>query len=129
MTSGHPGCASMALRSPTILTWDGLPTNEKRQPAAAGCMSSLARGATGLRGPAKPRTLIIRGDIRGVWQQHGPGADGRTLPALTATRHRLARRLATELRRRGHRLGRRAGDGRGGPGAARLRRTLRDLRP
>ena len=51
--------------------------------------------------PLRPRTLMNRGVVRGLRQQHGSGADGRTLPALTPGRHRLARRLATHLRRRG----------------------------
>src|ERR1700735_4694995 len=66
------------------------------------------------RGALAHRTLIIRVDVRGVWQQHGSGPDGRALPALTAARQRLARGLADGVRRRGHRLGRGPGDGRGG---------------
>src|SRR5712691_8486091 len=49
--------------------------------------------------PPKPRTLINRGVVRGLRQQHGSGADDRALPAFTPGRHRMARGLAADLRR------------------------------
>src|ERR1700749_5346363 len=59
-------------------------------------------------------TLVSRGAVRGVCHQHGPPADGRPLPALAAARQRLAGRLAADLWRRGHQLGRGAGPRGGG---------------
>src|SRR5258708_31711456 len=53
----------------------------------------------------RTRTLVNRGDVRGLWQQYGSRADGAPLPAFTAAGHRLAGRLAADLRRRGYRLG------------------------
>src|SRR5580693_9217358 len=67
---------------------------------------------TGPRRAGRLRTLGNRGDLRGLWQQHEPGADGGALPALAAARHRLARGLAADLRRRGPELGRRPRHGR-----------------
>src|SRR5215469_12301025 len=85
-----------------------------RRPATEGARersSSLRHRSINppLRGPA--RTLITRGVVRGIRQQHGPGADGAAVPALPAARHRLAGRLAADLRRRRYRLGRRHGHG------------------
>ena len=65
--------------------------------------------------------------LRGVRLQHGSRADARALPALARGRYRLAQRLAAHLRRRGTRLGRRAGHGRARPGQPGLRRALRRL--
>src|SRR5579871_4323900 len=76
---------------------------------AARCRTREAAGSTSALAPPKPRTLINRGVVRGLRQQHGSGADDRALPALTPGRNRMARRLAADLRRRGSRLGRRAG--------------------
>src|SRR3984885_4286586 len=73
------------------------------------------------------RTLIIRVDVRGVWQQHGSGPDGRALPAFAAARQRLARGLADGRWARGYRPGRGPGHGRGGTRRAGLRRPLRAL--
>src|SRR5271154_6021927 len=57
---------------------------------------------------------VPRGTVRGLWQQHGSGPDAGALPALTAARYRLARRLAPDVRRGGHRLGRSTDDRRRG---------------
>src|SRR5215475_6224577 len=71
------------------------------------------------------RTLVIRGVVRGVWQQHGPGADGEAVPALAPARHGLAGGLAAHVRRRGRQLGRRARHRGGRRGATGVRGALR----
>src|ERR1700728_3175990 len=73
--------------------------------ARAGFARCRLRTVRSPRGALAHRTLIIRVDVRGVWQQHGSGPDGRALAALTAARQWLARGLADGVRRRGHRLG------------------------
>src|SRR3954454_23308277 len=62
--------------------------------------------------------------LRRVRLQYGSGADARTVPALPCGRHGLADGLAAHLRRRGTRLGRRAGDDRAGPEQLRVRGPL-----
>src|ERR1700730_6333428 len=96
-------------------------------------VSPLARVAVRYRARACPADrggtpyACPRGTVRSLRQQHGPGADAPALPALAPARHRLAGRLAADLRRRGHRLGR--GHGHGGRGARfpGVRRALRDV--
>src|SRR5580704_15192056 len=96
-------------------------------------VSPLARVAVRYRARACPADrggtpyACPRGTVRSLRQQHGPGADAPALPAFAPAGHRLAGRLAADLRRRGHRLGR--GHGHGGRGARipGVRRPLRHV--
>ncbi|EGJ77028.1 hypothetical protein STTU_4240 [Streptomyces sp. Tu6071] len=63
--------------------------------------------------------------LRCVRRQSRRAADDAPCPALPAAGHRLARRLAADLRRRAHGLGGRARHGRRGPGLAGLRGAVR----
>ena len=90
--------------------------------------ASRFHGGSRPRPAAHARTLRARGAVCRVRQQHEPGADGRTLPALAPAGHRLAGGVAAHLRRRGHRLGRRARHRGRGRRRARVRRALRAVR-
>ncbi|CAA9383880.1 MAG: AIG2-like domain protein, partial [uncultured Nocardioides sp.] len=63
--------------------------------------------------------------LRRLRDEHGPRTHERAVPALAAEDHRLAHRLAPDLRRRGARLGRRPAHHRRGPDRAGLRRGVR----
>src|SRR5271155_1401170 len=78
-----------------------------------GSQSGIGRGACPADRGGTPYACP-RGTVCSLRQQHGPGADAPALPALAPAGHRLAGRLAADLRRRGHRLGR--GHGHGGRG-------------
>src|SRR5580704_94101 len=78
--------------------------------------------------PCPARTLVSRGDIRGLRQQYGPRADGAPLPAFSPGRHRLAGGVAADIRRRGPRLGGSSRHRRRGRWPPRLRRPVRSVR-
>ena len=86
--------------------------------------SGRATGPDRPREAARTRTLGHRGAVCRLRQQHGPDADGGTLPAFAPAGHRLAGRVAADLRRRGHRLGGRPGHRGRGCGRARIRGAL-----
>src|SRR5580704_12283172 len=96
-------------------------------------VSPLARVAVRYRARACPADrrgtpyAFPRGTVRSLRQQPGPGADAPALPALAPAGHRLAGRLAADLRRRGHRLGRGHGHGGRGVWIPGVRRALRHV--
>src|SRR5215469_12148010 len=72
----------------------------------------------------RTRTLINRVDVCRVRREHGPGADGQAVPALTGAGHRLARGLAADIRRCGPGLGGSPADGRRGERPPGIRRPV-----
>src|SRR5689334_12515046 len=105
-----PAARSLTVVTPTIVTVDrGISV---RSPL-------IVRTESGWLSGSVERALCR------IRLEHGPRADARALSALPRGRDRLAARLAAHLRRRGPRLGRRAADGRTGPGEPGLRRPVR----
>ncbi len=103
-----------------VATW---PATDHYHPGHEGILAAAHPFGSG-----RVATLTPHGVIRGVRTESGSSADGFARTLLTGSGHWLARWLASDVRRRGPWLGRRASYGGGGSRLAGVRHALRRSR-